>query len=272
MKPIGFFCVAFAIIYPSVTFAGFFFIPDTDTTIQAQTLWQSIVQNANLSKIITDTRTALGYASDTSRAVRAASDVVRFVNYPTELGNDILANSMEAFDDAFPDVKHSQASFIEIRENIDKTGSGGYDPSSLQEAFAYAKKTKSNVFDVKARFADQDGVSKAHDKLSQELKDERVNVDKLYEQLESSYKRNQLTPQEAAVFQARIAAEQAKASIQAAANQNEMARLEKIKFNNEVESNTAASSSLEKQLDAAKDKIPDSLTLDPWNYKKKGKK
>lgn len=246
-------------------------LPDTDTAIQAQTLWQSIVQNANLTKIITDTRTALGYAADTSRAARAASDVVRFVNYPTELGNDILADSMEAFDNAFPDLEHSQKSFLEIQDNMEKTGSGGYNPSSLQEAFAYAKKTKSNVFDIKARFADKDGVSKAHDKLSQELKDERVNVDKLYEQLESEYQHNELTPQEAAVFQARIAAEQARASIQAAANQNEMARLEKIRFNNEVESSTEADASLNKQLDAAKDVMPDSLALDPWNYRK-GKK
>ncbi|MEI6805893.1 MAG: hypothetical protein WCK49_05235 [Myxococcaceae bacterium] len=239
--------------------------------MQAQTLYENFVQNINLSKILTDTRTALGYAEDTSRAVRAASGVVQFVNYPTELGNDILADSMDAFDNAFPDVKNSQNSFLEIQGNIEKTGSGGYDPSSLQEAFAYAKKTKSNVFDIKARFADKDGVSKAHDKLSQELKDERVNVDKLYEQLESEYKRNDLTPQEAAVFQARIAAEQARASIQSAANQNEMARLEKIRFDNEVESSTNANSSFNKEIDLAKDKIPDSLALDPWNYKR-GKK
>lgn len=271
MKPIRCLCMTFAIIYPSVTQAGFFWIPDSDTAIQANTLAQSILQTGHLGKIVADTKTALGYAEDASRAARAASDVVRFVNYPTELGRDLFAESMDAFDNAFPDVKHSQNSFLEIQGNIEKTGSGGYEPSSLQEAFAYAKKTKSNVFDVKARFADRDGVSKAHDKLSQELKDERVNVDKLYEQLESEYKRNDLTPQEAAVFQARIAAEQAKASIQAAANQNEMARLEKIRFDNEVESSTNTNASFNKEIDLAKDKIPDSLALDPWNYKR-GKK
>lgn len=246
-------------------------IPDADTTIQANTLLENIKHTLSLEQILTQTKSVLGYAADTSRAVRAASDVVQFVNYPTELGNDILADSMDAFDNAFPDVKHSQNSFLEIQDNIERTGSGGYNPSSLQEAFAYAKKTKSNVFDIKARFADKDGVSKAHDKLSQELKDERVNVDKLYEQLETEYKRNDLTPQEAAVFQARIAAEQARASIQAAANQNEMARLEKIRFDSEVQNNTDANSSFNKEIDLAKDKIPDSLALDPWNYKR-GKK
>lgn len=271
MKSLCFLCVVLAMAQPSLIRASVLGLPDADTTIQVQTLAQNIFQNAHLSDIILQAKTALGYAADTSRAVRAASDVVHFVNYPTELGNDILADSMEAFDNAFPDVKHSQNSFLEIQDNIEKTGSGGYNPSSLQEAFAHAKKTKSNVFDIKARFADKDGVSKAHDKLSQELKDERVNVDKLYEQLESEYKRNDLTPQEAAVFQARIAAEQARASIQAAANQNEMARLEKIRFNNEVQDSTDANSSFNKELDLAKDKIPDSLALDPWNYKRRKK-
>lgn len=251
--------------------ASSFLLPDSDTAIQMNTLIENVKHTFSLEEILTQTKSALGYAEDTSRAVRAASGVVQFVNYPTELGRDILADSMDAFDNAFPDVKKSQSSFLEIQGNIEKTGSGGYDPSSLQEAFAYAKRTKSNVFDIKARFADRDGVSKAHDKLSQELKDERVNVDKLYEQLESEYKRNELTPQEAAVFQARIAAEQAKASIQAAANQNEMARLEKIRFDNEVESSTNANASFNKEIDLAREKIPESLVLDPWNYKR-GKK
>jgi hypothetical protein len=57
-----------------------------------------------------------------------------------------------------------------------------------------------------------------------------------------------------------------------AANQNESSRLDKIRFNNEIEASMKAQEALNKEAKAMESMAPESLSLDPWNYESARKK
>lgn len=264
--------IAFVVLVSAQSSASWFGIPDSDTMIQGKILWENARQTMQLDQMLSGMRTTMEYAADTTRAVRAASDVVTWVSYPSELGRDLLDDSMRTFDSMFPDGKESRRYAELIKRDIAQTGSGGYNYYALRDAMRSGKKLQTNMTDINARIADKHNVSEDHDKFAKELRGERLDIDRLYSELESAYSSNKLTPQEASVFHARVSALQARALTQMAANQNESSRLDKIRFNNEIEASMKAQEALNKEAKAMESIAPESLSLDPWNYDSARKK
>jgi len=254
------------LIFCSTANASFFAIPDGDTAIQFQTWVQSVRQNAQLAKIIADTQTLTQYALETSRAANAAVNAVNNVRYIIRNPVDFLSTQMQEFDDVFPEASNTYRDLMVLKESVNSFGSerDNYDPYALQEALFYARKTGKNLYELKSRAMDRDNISSPHDALTRQLREQKRQVDELFNTLELASGLGGVTPQEAVLFQARAAAQQARATVMIASHQNEMARLAKIQFNNSVEEKVQSQNIMKQELHNMKALVPKDLSLNPW--------
>jgi hypothetical protein len=245
--------------------AGFFGIPDGDTAIQLQTWFENVKQTLHLDKLIREMRDLTQYALDTSRAANAAVRVVNNVGHIIRNPADFLQDKLREYDDVFPEAGRTYQEIMTLRQSIGEFNSDdGYDPFALQEALFYARQSGKNVYEIKSRLMDRDGVSSPHDKIAKSLREQKTQVDDLFDGLEKSVLLGSLTPQMAMVFQARAAVQQARSAALSASHDNEMARITKIQFNQAVDEKIQSERSLDRELSNLKALVPKDLSLKPW--------
>ncbi|MEL6196027.1 MAG: hypothetical protein AAFQ77_03125 [Myxococcota bacterium] len=248
---------------PLVVFSLMFTPTDADASIFGEenvVLGNILATNLQSLNSINNSIEVMSDSLDTAReAASYANDAVKVVENISMIISDPVgytkANA-KLFASSFPEIEALKYDTQRLKQNLQNIDfDGEYDPYMTRLVLEEVQEMD-NPFHAMVELLDEWDVSDPHNQIMQHARENQDRAVSVQAQINTELQNGDLTPQEAAVYNAQAAAITAEATTQTTLILNDLVKLEKARFANEFETSLRSRDAWLKQVDALSDVPP----------------